>query len=179
MAGIWYCKPLLICSWLLYQNQRAAALAWMIGLALVLTLNPLLKHLYALPRPDLLLEPLTSFSYPSGHSSGGALFFALLAAFIAQQLSYHRRWLIYVLAALPMLAIGASRLYLGVHWFSDVIGGGLLGLALASAVRTGYSRYDRQPITWSSAALWLGSLLLAAGYISFNLSSAEALYQLR
>ena len=113
------------------------------ALIVILSLIPLLighelKDIVDRPRPDyhlLGLEP-QSFSFPSGHSVYGAIFGGLLI-YLAKGLVHSRlaqRWLQGCLVAL-ILAMGASRVYLGVHWPSDVIGGFLFGgLALAGLI---------------------------------------------
>jgi undecaprenyl-diphosphatase len=113
------------------------------ALIVILSLIPLLighelKDIVDRPRPDyhlLGLEP-QSFSFPSGHSVYGAIFGGLLI-YLANGLvrsRLARRWFQGCLVAL-ILAMGASRVYLGVHWPSDVIGGFLFGvLALAGLI---------------------------------------------
>ncbi len=147
------------------NRSPAAIIHWLGALLLLMLLNQLLKFGLALPRPEILAQPLSSFSYPSAHTSNSTLFLALLATFIAQQQPYAQRWLTYVLAALPMLAIGLSRVYLGVHWFSDVLGGGALGLAVGAATRLSYSRFDNHPIKWHGIWLGLVTLMISATYL--------------
>ncbi|MBQ11363.1 MAG: hypothetical protein CMJ45_07430 [Planctomyces sp.] len=113
------------------------------ALMVILSLIPLLvghelKEIVDRPRPDyhlLGLEP-QSFSFPSGHSVYGAIFGGLLI-YLADGLvpsRLARRWVQGGLVAL-ILAMGASRVYLGVHWPSDVIGGFLFGgVALAGLI---------------------------------------------
>ena len=113
------------------------------ALIVILSLIPLLighelKDIVDRPRPDyhlLGLEPQSS-SFPSGHSVYGAIVGRLLI-YLAKGLVHYRlarRWLQGCLVAL-ILAMGASRVYLGIHWPSDVIGGFLFGgLALAGLI---------------------------------------------
>ncbi len=161
---------------LLRQHHLAAACLWLGAVAALLLLNVLLKLGLSTPRPEILLQPLGSFSFPSGHSSAATLFFMLLAAFIAQQQPGPKRWLTYSLAVLPAGAIGLSRIYLGVHWFSDVLGGMLLGLAIAAATLLVYSRFDRQPLRINRPGLWLTGLLISSLYIALRLDDAVLRY---
>jgi undecaprenyl-diphosphatase len=113
------------------------------ALILVLSLGPLLisqelKELVGRPRPDyLLIGPESeSLSFPSGHATYAMIFGGLLIYFAGDLVRSRlpRRWLQGCLAAL-ILAMGASRVYLGVHWPSDVIGGFLFGgLALVGLI---------------------------------------------
>ncbi len=89
------------------------------------------KHVIGRARPPvgyhLVVE--TNLSYPSGHSLGSAAVFGVLA--VVGFARTHRRWLrtaVLIAAAAGVLAIGASRLYLGVHWPTDILAGWLLGL---------------------------------------------------
>ena len=163
---------------LLGQRQPAAALHWSIAIVLVLGLNTLLKQLFQIDRPELLLQPLSSYSFPSGHTSGATLFYTLLASFIAQQRSYHRRWPLYAIACVPAGLVGLSRIYLGVHWFSDVLGGVLLGLLLSALIRLSYSRYDRQPVDWRHPGLWLALAVAIGGYLLLGFDGELIRYQL-
>ena len=87
--------------------------------------NSLLKHIFKRTRPDI--KPLITemgFSFPSGHSMGSFIFYGAIAYILIHY--YHRKWrkitgatLMFVLIFL----IGLSRIYLGVHFPSDIIGG--------------------------------------------------------
>lgn len=164
----------LIAAWALWRRgDRAGALAWLGGLALLVAGNFALKFGLAIPRPRMLEAYPHSYAFPSAHTSLNTLFFVTLAGFAAQRLSYRHRWWVYAPAALPVVAIGLSRLYLGVHWFTDVLGGILLALTVAGAMRVGYSRFDRpyQPRPGLWLPLLLG-LIWYAGYLYFNLDGA-------
>jgi undecaprenyl-diphosphatase len=160
----------LVCIGFGLNRNPAAILHWLGALLLLMLLNQLFKFGLAIERPQILAQPLGSFSFPSAHASNSSLLLGLLATFSAQQLPYSKRWLIYALAALPMVAMGLSRIYLGVHWFSDVLAGGALGLAVCAATRLSYSRFDRQPIRWHHGA-WLVPIAIATSslYLGFKL----------
>ncbi|MGC4962653.1 phosphatase PAP2 family protein [Gordonia sp. DT218] len=91
-----------------------------------------LKHLFGRPRPptvDRLLD-IDTYSFPSGHAMMSTIVFGLLAA-AAFRLSAWVRAHRFVLAIAPIwaIAIGCSRVYLGVHWTTDVLAGWLIGAA--------------------------------------------------
>lgn len=112
-----------ICAWF-YRRGRLRHALWLIGVVVGASiLNGVLKDLFALPRPKLIphLDPIRSYSYPSGHASGNMAFLGAVA------LLFRRRWL-WVPAVCLAIAIGLSRVWLGVHWPTDVLGGWVLGL---------------------------------------------------
>jgi len=152
---------------LAFRGYYAAAVHILLAAGLTLILVWLLKSTLGVPRPDQILQPPSSGAFPSGHSAGITVFVTMLAGFVAGETRHRRRWQAYVLFSLPLLPVAVSRLYLGVHWFTDVIGGILLGLAITGLVRASYSRYDRVPIHtdgFTLAALAL-SALFTAGYL--------------
>ncbi len=112
---------------LLLRHRRAAALV-VLAVAGAELLQLGLKPLFGRPRPGVFppLERIGSAAYPSGHALVSA---ALAGALVL--ICWQRRWR--TLAALPaavyVLAVGFSRLYLGVHYPSDVLAGWLLAAA--------------------------------------------------
>jgi undecaprenyl-diphosphatase len=94
-------------------------------------LNILLKHLFHRHRPVLEnpLVTLSSFGFPSGHTMGSTIFYGLLALFVAHSLrSWPQRILVYGAAAFIIALVGLSRIYLGAHYFTDVMGAIAIGL---------------------------------------------------
>jgi len=103
-------------------------------------LNILLKHFFHRQRPALEnpLLTLTSFGFPSGHTMGATLFYGALAVFVAQSVPKWRwRALAFWIAALAVGLIGLSRIYLGAHYLTDVVGAIAVGLAWLAFCWTG------------------------------------------
>lgn len=123
----------------------AAGLLWLLGrrrsvwLLLVAVIggqvfSSTAKFLFDRPRPDLVPHGalVTSASFPSGHSMMAAVTYLTLAAMIARtQESRAVRIYLVALAASLSFAVGASRVYLGVHWPTDVIAGWAAGAGWA------------------------------------------------
>ncbi len=94
-----------------------------------------LKYLFARPRPDESLHMVMTetFSFPSGHAMSSAVVYLSLAGLLAK-IQRQRKVKIFTLAVALLLVflIGISRIYLGVHYPTDVLGGWSVGLAWAS-----------------------------------------------
>ena len=107
-----------------------------------------LKHIIQRPRPVYASTFLhgTSFSFPSGHALGSLVVYGMLAYLLVVFWTERRRTrlTIVLVAALLTVAIGVSRLYLGVHYFSDVVAGYAAGLLWLSACITGLEMARRQ-----------------------------------
>ena len=113
---------------------------WLAALAGGLVLNELLKELFARPRPyfehPLVLE--TSYSFPSGHATMSLIVYGMLAYFCVLAIrTWRARTAVVFGASLLVLLIGFSRIYLGVHYFSDVVAGFASGGIWLSALITG------------------------------------------
>lgn len=119
--------------WLLGRRAHAVLLAAAVGGAWMI--YPLLKLLFDRPRPRLVEWPAhyaSSSSYPSGHATLSMVLLAVLA-YIVHRLSGRRRVGVAatLLAGAAVLLVGLSRLYLGVHYPSDVLAGYVVGFSWA------------------------------------------------
>jgi membrane-associated phospholipid phosphatase len=109
-------------------------------------LNVALKHLFHRQRPVLEnpLVTLSSYGFPSGHTMGATVFYGVLALIVTYWMrSWPRRVPIGWLAAFVIGLIGASRIYLGAHYFTDVIGAVAVGLAWLAFCWTGVETFRR------------------------------------
>lgn len=98
--------------------------------------SEVLKAFYDRPRPSLVPHGVSVYSqsFPSGHSMMAAATYLMIATLVANlEPQRSTKALVYVLACLLIVAVGFSRVYLGVHWPSDVFGGWCLGSAWALA----------------------------------------------
>ncbi|RXE48005.1 bifunctional DedA family/phosphatase PAP2 family protein [Chromohalobacter israelensis] len=147
--------------WLLVARRFAAFFHITVALGGIGVANTLFKYLAARPRPETPDYLVGSFSYPSAHTSTSVVLLGLTAAFIAEALPGRQRLWAYWGAILVCLPMALSRLILGVHWVSDLIGGALLGLVVCALTRLSYQRFVRAPLT-SCPWPWLAgaSLLL-------------------
>ena len=96
-------------------------------------LNILLKNIFARERPDILRLVSESFySFPSGHAMINMALYSILI-FYAYNLvkSKKLRYLIYLVLTSLVLLIGFTRVYLGVHYAGDILGGWLMGLVVS------------------------------------------------
>jgi undecaprenyl-diphosphatase len=108
--------------------------------------SEVLKRIYGRPRPDLVPHGsyVYSASFPSGHSTMSAATFLTLAMLIASlEPKRDVKIMVYLLAMGMVLAIGFSRVYLGVHWPCDVLAGWCLGAAWALAAWTVLRRLSK------------------------------------
>ncbi len=95
-------------------------------------LNTALKHFFMRQRPDVVthLTHVDSWSFPSGHAMVSAIVYLTLGALLAQQTNQMRgKLFILAIAVVMTILVGLSRIYLGVHYPSDVVAGWIAGLA--------------------------------------------------
>ena len=87
-------------------------------------LNPVLKNIFDRERPTLLrLIDITGFSFPSGHAMGSTAFFGSVMFIINRKMSGADKGIIIGLCALMILMVSISRVYLGVHYPTDIVAG--------------------------------------------------------
>jgi undecaprenyl-diphosphatase len=134
-----------VLAWLLLLRKPGAAV--LVGVSVLggVLISSLLKSGFGRARPDLVphIDAVSTLSFPSGHAMSAAVVYLTLAALLARA-QEHRRLKFYLIGVAVTLTvlIGLSRVYLGVHWPSDVLAGWCVGSAWAL-------------MCWA-VALWLG-----------------------
>jgi undecaprenyl-diphosphatase len=121
-------------GYLLIVRKRAAALLLLVAVVGGQILSTLLKTLVARSRPDIALDAPHVFtaSFPSGHAMLSAVTYLTIGALLTRiETSKAARIYLMVLAIILTVTIGVSRVYLGVHWPTDVLGGWFIGSAWA------------------------------------------------
>jgi undecaprenyl-diphosphatase len=121
-------------GFLALQRKRHLALYLLAAVASGTALTTLLKLGFARPRPELVPhgQLVYTSSFPSGHSMLSAVAYLTLGALLASgQTNFRMRAYLIALAAFLTILVGASRVYLGVHWPTDVLAGWTAGAAWA------------------------------------------------
>jgi len=107
---------------------------WFIAGNVVVTtlVNQIVKHIVRRPRPSVLrLVDESGYSFPSGHSMVSVALYGIIVYTIYKNVkNKYVKWISIVLLSLLVLLIGFSRIYVGVHYFTDVVGGFTLGLVV-------------------------------------------------
>ena len=127
-------------------RRFGAALFLTIASGGALLLNELMKLFFQRPRPELAWSHvLPDYSFPSGHTMNGVVFYIAIAL-IAWSIAGRRLGLLAMAIAIPLaLGIGLSRIYLGYHYLTDVVGGLLAGTAWLLVLGAGFRA---RPTLW-------------------------------
>ena len=109
------------------KNKKIGILIW-INLAISTIINQILKNIIQRPRPtEFRIINENGYSFPSGHSMASAAFYGFLIYLIYKKVkNKYLKWTLISLLSILIILIGASRVYLGVHYTSDVIAGILI-----------------------------------------------------
>lgn len=127
-----------------------------------------IKHFIQIERPWGILQNIQGFGFamPSGHTVFATTIYMGIAFILAISLAPKRRWIIYTPAALVSFAVGISRVYLGAHWFTDVVAAWLLSAALLMLVMLSFHRHYEKPISLLGSSL-ICSIALLISYLWF------------
>jgi undecaprenyl-diphosphatase len=140
LGGAWVTLPLgiVVASWLLATHRRAAAAYW-IGAYIASRLSVMvLKTTLGRDRPINLYEGWEAYSFPSGHATISMVAYGFLWVLLGSRQPWLARSALFAGAVVLIGLIGFSRLYLGVHWLSDVIAGFALGLGWITLLALAY-----------------------------------------
>ena len=122
----------------LRYGRRLSALLLAVATCGSLLLTTVLKAVFERARPELVDSGYTAsfYSFPSGHATVAVGFYGTLTLLVAYNLRGMARWTVVVVGVLLILLIGFSRLYLGVHYPTDILAGYLSALIWISTVGT-------------------------------------------
>jgi undecaprenyl-diphosphatase len=120
---------LIVSVFLVVKNRKAQSLLFATAVSTTALFVTIIKNLTQIPRPENQLLHASGFSYPSGHCAGAIVFIGLIIYLVwsNQAISQRVKVLSVISYGLVVVFVGFDRVYLNVHWLSDVIGGCLFG----------------------------------------------------
>lgn len=129
-GGAIFLITLTVILFILIKNKKIG-LSIFSNLVIITGLNQLLKRILQRPRPtEFRIIEETGYSFPSGHSMVSMAFYGYLIYLIYKYVkNKYVKWISIVLLGILICSIGVSRIYLGVHYTSDVLGGFLLSIS--------------------------------------------------
>jgi membrane protein DedA with SNARE-associated domain len=155
---------LLVFTWMYWQDRRRDGHYWLAAAIFPLVATPVLGALTQVPRPDLGLQLILPWSFPSGPVLLATSVYGFLAVTIARGLSEPLRWIPYALATTTVAAVAVARIYLGTEWLTGVIDSIALGLVWVAALGLAFHRHSRiDPHGGLLAAVALLTLILGLG----------------
>jgi len=159
----------LLLLWLLIRRHWLAAGHWLALGSFAFLATLFIKQTLALPRPAGVYEGIMGYGFPSAHTVFATCTYGFLAVLVARELPQRWRWLSYAAATLIVLGIAFSRLYLGAHWLSDIVGGLLLGTAWVMVLGVAFRRHISAPLPLRGlVGLPLAALIVIGGWHVFE-----------
>ena len=115
----------------LFIKNKKIGLSIISNIVIIAVLNQLLKRILQRPRPtEFRIVEETGYSFPSGHSMVSMAFYGYLIYLIYRYIkNKYVKWILITILSILICLIGISRIYLGVHYTSDVLGGFLLSIS--------------------------------------------------
>jgi membrane protein DedA with SNARE-associated domain len=134
---------LILYIWLRWRGLDSQANYWLAAAAFPLIATPLLGALLAMPRPELGLQLLLPWSFPSGAVLLATTVYGFLAVTIARGVAERWRWVPYALASAAVASVAWARVYLGAEWLTSVVDSIALGLGWVAALGLAFHRHSR------------------------------------
>lgn len=138
---------LLAVALLLFRKRHGLAVVMAAATGGGALASMLLKDLFARPRPDIVphLVEVNTMSFPSGHATNSAIVYLTVAMVLARNFEDRPTRLFILASAVALvIAVGVTRVFLGVHYPSDVVAGWMAGAAWALAMGAVTARLQRQ-----------------------------------
>lgn len=152
----WFVLPLLVAATVAFYAKRRRISAVLLPVATVggMVLTTVLKAVFERARPELFDSGYDAsfYSFPSGHATMAVGFYGTLTFLVAMRLRGVRRWTVVASGLLLVLLIGFSRLYLGVHYPTDVLAGYLAAPLWISSIALAYSAW--RAVRGATKARW-------------------------
>lgn len=170
------CVTITVFLWLVWQRAWRTATYWAAAVGFAATLNTITKLAIHRARPgDLAYVGASQFSFPSGHATVNAVLYGFLAFLITRQVRPTWRLPIFAAVASFAMLIAFSRLYLGAHWFSDVVGSLAFATAWVTVLGLAYVRHYEKPFDRRKlAAVACCALALVGGFNVVRKHSSDA-----
>ncbi len=150
----------LMLGFFLIKRNYWLSLHWGLAGLLSYGFDSLFKHILHFARPLGLVKTPLGASFPSGHTVSSISILGFFAVIIAIEKTKNQRLLVYGLTSLIIILVMFSRIYLTAHWFSDVLGGALLGISILAGLTLSYRRKLDHTTISSDRITIIGTLIL-------------------
>jgi undecaprenyl-diphosphatase len=148
---------------LVFGRAYRTAVFWIFAVLGGLTGVQLLKWAINLPRPIEIYEGISSYGFPSGHVAMSIVIYGFLFVVLSRGLPGSRRWKALPVVVVYSSIIGISRLYLGVHWLSDVLGGLFIATMWVTLLGIAYVKGVSEAVPRRAVAMTAVLVLALAG----------------
>jgi membrane protein DedA with SNARE-associated domain/membrane-associated phospholipid phosphatase len=167
---------LAVIGWLAWTKRWNTA--WHVVALFVLTCVSIIvfKHTMHSIRPWGIAHSPETFSFPSGHTTLSMTFYLGLAILLIHGTKLRYKRCIFILMAVLVAAISISRIYLGAHWFTDVLGGWLLSAALLMLISLSYNRLPEKKIE-AAGLIFIIFIIVMTGTLCQYLLNGNTLRQ--
>lgn len=126
---------ILLVTFLYFKKHYREALFLAITMTTCGLAMPLLKNVFSRERPNIYrLIEISGYSFPSGHTTSATTMYLTLAIILLSIMKKLNKYFVFCIAVLGIVIIGSSRIYLGVHYPTDVMAGICLGISIVSIV---------------------------------------------
>jgi membrane-associated phospholipid phosphatase len=157
--------PVIVASlaWFVWHRLWQTSLYWLAAVGWAELLVRVVKFALHRPRPTLYYEGAERYSFPSSHATMSVVVYGFLVFLVCRKQPVGFRTTIVLTAALVVSLIAFSRLYLGVHWLSDVVAGMSFGLAWVGSLAMAYTYRAHENVRPNQLSILLIATVLLSG----------------